>query len=181
MSRSATSAVGAALLALALMLPVRPAAARAPSPLVTLEPVFSVAAFPQGQSHPMAVRMTIPKGFHINAHQPGDQDLVPTVLSVATGPGLSVTGLTYPEPQNLKLPFLDRPSPVYGGSVLVRARLTVAKDAAPGAHHITLRLSYQGCNHTMCLMPEEIERKVEVRVVPAGTAVQKINPKIFPH
>lgn len=179
MLRTITRAAGLMALALALALAAGPALAAVPSPLVTLEPVFSFSAYPQGQTHPMAFRLKVAKGYHVNARNPGDPDLVPTLLSVSAGPGLSVGDVTYPKPYELKMPFLDRPAKVYGGSVLFYIPLKVAADAAPGEHSLTLHLSYQGCNETMCLMPEEIERKIKVRVAPAGATVQKLNPGVF--
>lgn len=168
---------GLLMVILALAMPAW--AAAPPSPLVSLELVPSLAAYPAGQTHPVAFRLKVADGYHINPNRPKDKDLVPTVLSSQPDNSLKLQDITYPKPHMYKLPFLPAPVLVYDGVVLLRARLAVPPTAAAGPQRLRVRLLSQGCNDSTCLMPEETDWDLTVEVAPASQKPKPINPRIF--
>ena len=164
------------LLALAALGIASPAQADS---LVKMEMLPSLEAYPAGSSHPVAFRITIKPGFHINAADPTSPEIIPTQLKLTPPAGLTIKDPRFPAPQMHKLSFLPKPVPVYGGAVLVKAMLQVAAGAAPGPRQIKALLSYQGCNDQMCLMPEQVAAVFTVNVAPAGAAGKPLNQEAF--
>lgn len=139
----------------------------------------SADAFAQGGAYPLAIRLTVKPGMHINANQPGDPDIIPTKIQLTASGGLSLGPVSYPPAKKIKLGFAEKPLAVFDGAVLVRTALQVAKDADLGDHQVTAKISFQGCDDNMCFMPESQEVVLKVKVVPAGQKVLLLNRDVF--
>jgi hypothetical protein len=139
----------------------------------------SANAFARGQTYPMALRLVIGPGMHINSNQPDDPDVIPTKIKFTAPAGLSLAPAGYPKAKKVKLGFSEKPLEVFDGAVLVRTTLKVAKDAPLGVHPVSAQISFQGCDHNMCLMPETREVRLQVKVVPAGQKVLRLNRDLF--
>ena len=101
------------------------------------------------------VEMTVAPEWHVNAHEPRDEFLVPTTVSLQPPPGVTADAVAYPPPVERRLPFAgDHPLLLYEGSVRFAAPLqgTVTSGAAFGAS-----LRYQACDATRCLPPRTLE------------------------
>jgi len=111
-------------------------------------------AISAGELH---LHLTILDGFHINAHDPGGDDvpLIPTTLSV------DETGATfeYPPAEAQRLGFAERLIRVYSSKVTIVARFS--PPPKPGS---TLRFSlmYQACDQSACFPP--VARRFEIEV-----------------
>ena len=102
------------------------------------------------------VEMTVAPGWHVNAHNPLDEFLVPTTVTVVPPDGVVAGDVVYPAPIERKLAFGgDRPLRLYSGRVRFTARL----DGVPAADAVPLRarLRYQACNDSRCLPPRTLE------------------------
>lgn len=86
----------------------------------------------------------------------------------------SVDGVQYPQAHSGKVadPTGEKPTievPLYSGKATTFVRLIVA-DAAPlGEQTVEIVVSYQACDESTCLQPEELTLPVKVRVVAKGT------------
>ncbi len=156
-----------------------PAMGRGASEVLRAQWLPSAEAFARGGAYPMAIRLQVAPGMHINAHRPDEANLIPTRVELTAPPGLSWSAPSFPPPRRVKLGFSERPVPVFDGAVLVRMVLRVAPDARLGVHQVRARISYQGCNQQMCLMPESQEITLPVRVIPAGQAAAPLNQELF--
>src|SRR5689334_1652272 len=96
----------------------------------------------------LVVTATIEPGWHVNAHQPRDQFLIPTTLDVTPPAGIGVGTVEYPKPVERKLAFSDDPLLLYEGTIELRAPLT-----GSGSGRFEARLRYQACDDTRCLPP----------------------------
>lgn len=96
----------------------------------------------------VTLRLDIPEGAHIEAHEPPEPFLIPTVAEFA---GLEVTRVCYPEPVQKDLGLPGPPLLVYQGGVSITAVGTadVNLQIAQG----TIR--YQPCVGGACLPPRE--------------------------
>lgn len=139
----------------------------------------SADAFAQGGTYPLALRLFIKPNLHINAHEPGDPDLIPTVIRFTAPPGLSLGPVDYPAASKKKLGFTDKPIAVYGGAVLLRTTLKVARDAKLGQQRVMAKLSFQGCDDNVCFMPENLELPLTVKIIPAGQKGLPLNKDLF--
>ena len=125
------------------------------------EVVTGTLSVSEGQA---VVEMTVSPGWHVNAHDPRDDFLVPTTLTVRPPDGMRASEVVYPEPVERRLAFGgERPLRLYAGRVRFTARLegTPAPDAGP----LRAVLRYQACNDSRCLPPRTLEL-----VAPGGPA-----------
>ena len=107
-----------------------------------------------------AVEMTVLPEWHVNAHEPRDEFLVPTTVSLVPPPGVTAGAVRYPEPAERRLPFAgDHALLLYEGRVRFAAALE--GDVSSGApFRATLR--YQACDATRCLPPRTLELSTTV-------------------
>jgi thiol:disulfide interchange protein DsbD len=147
------------------------------SELVKIETSLAAETVAPGGTVDMALRFSIPAGWHIWVNEtqaralPGvavfDGALF-TTLSIAPAAGpLSLAGVQWPEPHAAKADVGEGPQSyaVYEGSGTIFARLALAPGAS-GEVAAELTLSVQACNATNCLPPGDIRVPVRVRVGP---------------
>jgi Thiol:disulfide interchange protein DsbD, N-terminal len=139
----------------------------------------SLDAVPRGRTFDLAVVAAIKRGYHINAHQLHNPYLIPTALETDFPAGFHVREISYPPGKLLKFSFAPEGLSVYTGRVTLRVRVAVLDGAPLGPRKLPVALRYQACNDQMCLPPVKLPLVVEVRVVPAGTAVRSVHPEIF--
>lgn len=139
----------------------------------------SLKAVPRGRTFDLAVVAAIKRGYHINAHQVRNRYLIPTELQTDFPAGFSAREISYPPGKLLRFSFSPEPLSVYAGRVTLRVRVDVLGDAPLGPRKLPVALRYQACNDRICLPPVKLPVVVEVRVVPAGTAVRPAHPEIF--
>jgi len=124
--------------------------------LATLFPSAGVGETPEvvsgrlvRESGALVVEATITAGWHVNAHQPRDEFLIPTTLEVTAPAGLTVRAVEYPKPVERKLAFSEEPLLLYEGTIRMLAPLS-----GVGKGHFEARLRYQACDDTRCLPPK---------------------------
>lgn len=72
-----------------------------------------------------------------------------------------------PDPTGEK-PFIE--VPLYAGKAVSFVRFKIKPDAPLGEQTFDIFISYQACDDSICLMPEELKLPVKVRIVAAGAA-----------
>jgi thioredoxin:protein disulfide reductase len=92
--------------------------------------------------------ITIAQGWHVNAHDPNQKFLIPTVLRLDPGDLVELGDVQYPEPVVKHMSFSEQELRLYEGTVTMRARVRSGTAA-----HVTGELRYQACNDTTCLPP----------------------------
>ena len=75
-------------------------------------------ALPGGQAR-IAVVIEIPEGWHINAHEPLDEFLIPTRVTLEPPEGFTVAGMAYPEPLLATFSFSQDKMAVYEHSAAI--------------------------------------------------------------
>jgi DsbC/DsbD-like thiol-disulfide interchange protein len=65
-------------------------------PRVQVMPVAAAVSVAAGSPVQVAVQVTLPEGFHVNANTPRDPSLIPLVLTVELQAGVTVTEIRYP-------------------------------------------------------------------------------------
>ncbi len=114
----------------------------------------------------VSVEVTIEPGWHVNAHEPKDQFLVPTTLDVVAPRGVTVGPVQYPPAVERVLAFsAGKPMALYEGQVRVSASLSGTP--AVGATPLHARLRYQACDDSRCLPPKTLELVATGPVAPA--------------
>ncbi|MGH9380190.1 MAG: thioredoxin domain-containing protein [Thermoanaerobaculia bacterium] len=108
----------------------------------------------------LTVELETADGWHINAHQPLQDFLIPTRLALTDqgSDGFQLTGVEYPPAETVRLGFQDEPLAVYQGRVPILARLAADEVRPPAI--APLSLTIQACDDQKCLAPEDLALEV---------------------
>jgi thioredoxin:protein disulfide reductase len=168
-------------LALALLVVASGAGARGqnPPPVVTAQTYLASSAAHAGTTVRAAVVAQVEPGYHINAHHPTFDYLIPTELTLEAAAHLSVRKTVYPKGQPVSFTFSDSPLSVYEGTVRVGMLVDVARGTPAGDYALEGKLHYQACNDHACLAPASAPVAIKVKVVSRRVAVKPLNQEIF--
>jgi len=125
-----------------------------------------------GGAHPgatirAALTFRLSEGWHVNAHKPREDLLIPTELSLAPSPGIAVKQVAYPEHTLYTFSFQPEPLAVYEQTFTIGVVLEVAGDLEPGDRSVEGQLHYQACNDKQCAPPKDLPVALTLTVVPA--------------
>ncbi len=148
-------------------------AVASPKTYVSLQPI------PRGSTFEIGVVVGIMPGFHMNAHKVSEDYLIPTNLTAKPPAGIKEVQALYPGGTSLKLSFSDTPLSVYTKQFTVRAKFSVAANAALGKMSVPFTLQYQACNDSACLPPVRIPVIAKIDIAQAGTKAHAMSPDIF--
>jgi len=161
---------------------VAPAAAQAFSTAKVLKArgVVSVDRIHPGTSFQLAAVVQVEDGWHINAHKPTFDYLIPTILTVAPVDGLAYHDPVYPADVEKAFAFTDgKPLRVYEGEVLVGIDVAVGPALPPGPMTLKAIFSAQACNNESCLAPGKVSFDVPIEIAATGDKVNLTNEEIF--
>ena len=122
---------------------------------VTVEP---------GGTADVRVRLTIDKGFHVNANPPSFSYLKPTELEVKPDAGILVSFTKYPDPLTRSFEFAEKPIAVYEGETQITVRLEADRTAKPGRTNLAATLRVQACDEKVCYAPGSKDFSIPVVV-----------------
>jgi thioredoxin:protein disulfide reductase len=146
--------------------------------LLLVLPLVLVAALARAADDPVTARLqagpseavtevTIAPGWHINAHEPRDEFLIPTTLDLSPPQGETAGAVRWPTPVERTLAFsAGKPLLLYEGTVKLSAPITGSAGAASGPTRARFR--FQACNDTTCLPPRTLELVAERQAAAAG-------------
>jgi thioredoxin:protein disulfide reductase len=144
-----------------------------PQAYVSLQPV------PRGRLFDVAVVSKITPGFHINAHEPSEEYLIPTKITADLPPGVVLVETTYPRGVMRAFRFSKTPLRVYETSFTVRMKLRADAAAKLGAQTIGLTVGYQACNQDACLPPTKVPTTAQLEIAAVDTPAHPANANIF--
>jgi thiol:disulfide interchange protein DsbD len=156
------------------------AAASEPSvPTFTVETRLGHSAVARGSSIEIAVLVTIPDGWHVNAHTPSESYLIGTSLDLQPVDGFIVTNLQYPPARQLKLGFEDKPLNVYDGTFPIFLSVRVSDKIAPAQYTLQGTVRLQACNDDVCLPPTNLNVAIPITVASDGAEIVRGNDELF--
>jgi thiol:disulfide interchange protein DsbD len=151
----------------------------APEDVVAVSAYISLSGVHPGGSGVLAlVGDTLP-GWHVNAHLPSEDFLIPTEVAISAPAGLTFREPDYPEGELVQFQFADMALRVYDGRFLTGAGFRVAEDVPPGPLEISGSMTYQACSDQICLPPVDVPFAVMLTVAAPGDAVAPQYPEIF--
>jgi thioredoxin:protein disulfide reductase len=144
-----------------------------PKAYVSLQPV------PAGRAFEVAVVAKISPGFHINAHVPSEEYLIPTKVTADLTPGVLLVETTYPRGVMRAFRFSKTPLRVYEGSFTVRMKMRASAAARLGPQKIALTVGYQACNQDACLPPTKLSVAADLEIAAVDTPAHPAHAEIF--
>ncbi|MGE0641809.1 MAG: thioredoxin family protein [Thermoanaerobaculia bacterium] len=127
-------------------------------------------SYAAGEEIRLAAIVEVESGWHLQAHVPTYDYLIPTILSFELPEGWVPPAVDYPEPHPWKFAFAEDRLDVYQGRLRVLARLQSPADTAPGTVRLAGTLRYQACDDRQCLPPTTAEAEVEIEIGSSGSA-----------
>jgi thiol:disulfide interchange protein len=147
--------------------------ARAQGPEVTYSAAVENSV-PAGSTVRAVLTFDLGDNWHVNAHKPLDQFLIPTELMITAASGISLANTVYPE--YILFDLAGDKLAVYEHTFHIGVILQIAADAAPGEHKLAGELKYQACNNEMCFPPAKLPLEITVNVGETGTPA---SPELF--
>jgi cytochrome c biogenesis protein CcdA len=141
-----------------------------PAPLQVM-PVLERAEAHAGTSVRALLRVQVPAGLKLQANQPRDKSLIPTVLSFDAVPGVTVTETVFPNTTEVELPGYAEPLVVYAGDLVIGVIFELDAAVPPGSVRIPGHFQYQACDDRQCFIPRTIDTSWTLQVVPATQAI----------
>lgn len=134
---------------------------------------------PAGKVIQIAIVLDIADGWHINANPAHPQTFSPTVVTLESVRGTTLSQIHYPKP--LVLPGDDpaHRQHVYEGRVTIIGDLLVPGEAVGADEEIQLSIQYQSCNDMLCERPKVVKFAARVPVAAPSDPVRLINEPLF--
>ena len=109
------------------------------------------------------LQLNIAEGWHMNANPAGQDNLIPTTVTVNTDTPFEILDVAYPKGRSTRFEFSNEALNVYEDNLTIPLQLK----RKPNMKHdkdvsITLQLTYQLCNETECLLPQTLDIPLEV-------------------
>ena len=128
-------------------------------------------AYEPGETAHLAAVVTIEPGWHVNAHEPTFDYLIPTELTVEVPAGWPAAKIAYPEPVTRTFAFADQPLAVYKEQTVIVVTLAVPPSAVPRKASIAAKLRYQACDDRSCLPPVTTALPLDLTVGSGGAPI----------
>ena len=116
------------------------------------KPVFTVRS--DKKDH-LYLHIIIKEGYHIQANQVNDENLVPTRLSFDSPDGIHFGNPIFPKTEDLLIEGLDNPWKVYSGKLVIKVPIQLEKRVVMGKGNLIIdgNLFYQACDDKKCFFP----------------------------
>jgi DsbC/DsbD-like thiol-disulfide interchange protein len=155
----------AVMVALPLVILAAPLAAQQTRPRAEVTPSAESTTVSAGSTAHLMLKVRLPEHVHVQAHEPRDPSLIPTVLTVEAPAGITVEAVTYPPPTELTQAGRREPLAVLGPEFAIDVRLQVAATASAGERLVPAVLRYQACNDTVCFPPTRASTEWRLTIV----------------
>jgi DsbC/DsbD-like thiol-disulfide interchange protein len=143
-----------------------PAAAQGSRPRAEVTPAVASSPARAGETVRLSLHVRLPEDVHVQAHEPRDPSLIPTVLTVEAPPGTTVEAVSYPPPAELTQTGRRESLAVLGPEFVIEVRLAVAATVS-GEVSVPAVLRYQACNAAVCFPPARATLTWQVPIAPA--------------
>ncbi len=117
-----------------------------------------------GEKIEVSIPFKVLAGYHINSNKPTFDYMIATRMEW-TKSSIQHLGDTFPAPQMKVFGFSSgKKLAVYEGSQVLKTRLGIPANAAPGKLTLDGKFRYQACDHQACYPPNSVDVKVTVEV-----------------
>lgn len=150
-----------------------------PLNLVRIKAYQSIDKISSGTEFKIAVKINIDPQWHINSNKPYEDYLIPSVLSLDTTLGFCLTKIKYPNSQDRKLAFSDKPLSVFENEIYIGALAMSPAKLKPGTYRLAVSFDYQSCNDKTCLPPKSVSDTLTIEIADKKATVKEINQDVF--
>ena len=101
------------------------------------------------------LQLEIAEGWHINANLAGQDNLIPTTITADADTPFEIFDTAYPKGRSTRFAFSNESLNIYEGNLTIPLKLRLKSDREKGTQ-VVLKLTYQPCNETECLLPQTV-------------------------
>ncbi|MBR9997898.1 MAG: hypothetical protein KFF73_02955 [Cyclobacteriaceae bacterium] len=113
----------------------------------------------------LEIILEIHEGYHIQADEVNDKNLIPTTLTFSEVPeDVILYDPVYPEPGFFKLKNVDDLMPVFSRILKISIPAAVKKGATSNVFSIKGNLNYQACDSVKCYFPRDLSVNLMIRI-----------------
>jgi thioredoxin:protein disulfide reductase len=141
----------------------------AQGPDVSYTFVTETASVAPGTTVRAVVTFNLGDNWHVNAHKPLDQFLIPTAVTLDDHVAVSVESTIYPEHTLFNVAGDDLA--VYEHEFSIGMVLEISEDAPAGELSLPGTLRFQACNDKMCMPPDNLDLNFSLIIGEAGAPV----------
>ena len=102
------------------------------------------------------LQLNIASGWHINANPAGQDNLIPTTVTADADAPFEILDIAYPTGRSARFEFSYESVNVYEGKLTIPLKLKQKSNRKKSAR-VTLKLTYQPCSETECLLPQTLD------------------------
>lgn len=126
------------------------------------KPEFTISP---GEEKQLSLSFLIKEGYHIQAHQVMDENLIPSVLTFEASEEVIIGDPIYPQADELKMEGVKEALAVYGDVLRIKVPVRTANPVEKGTFLIKGKLYYQPCDAYKCYYPRELNfsRRITVQ------------------
>jgi len=134
-------------------------------PKITTKLSLTTANVQRGRSVSASLVLDIPRGYHVNAHDPVSRFALPTKIEVEAPSGFRIGSISYPRAIVRRFTFSEDRLGVYESHAVIRFNIMIPPNQQTGKSEIKARLSYQSCSDEVCFPPVKSEISVSLNVL----------------
>ncbi|MBW2193545.1 MAG: hypothetical protein JRF27_07130, partial [Deltaproteobacteria bacterium] len=152
---------------------------------ITVRSAWSVDRAHPGDPVVLAIVVSIPERFHINANAEQivpfeDFKPYPTRIKVLeAAEGMTIESPIYPPAHPVKVSYAGGSLMSFDGQTLFYLPIKLDERLEPGVFGLKVMVEYQACDATTCLYPEKITLETTLEIVGQNTPVAKSNETLF--
>ena len=109
--------------------------------------------------------LDIPRGYHVNAHDPVSRYALATNIEVEAPSGIRIDSIFYPRAIVRRITFSEDRLGVYENRAVIRFNIMIPPNQQTGTGEIKARLCYQSCSDEVCFPPVKSEISVSLNVL----------------
>jgi DsbC/DsbD-like thiol-disulfide interchange protein len=142
-------------------------------PTVTWSGQLEPARVPAGEQAKLLLTVTLSEGYRIYGLSQPPGGPKPTRITLDEGGIFTLAGPPQQPKPNTKFdPDFQLETHTFEGKVTFTVPVKAAPDAAPGAHQLTVKVTFMTCDHHRCFPPQT--RSIEVEVVIEAASAAKL-------
>jgi len=134
-------------------------------PKIVTKLSLTTANVQRGRSVSASLVLDIPRGYHVNAHDPVSRYALPTKVEVDAPSGIRIGSISYPRAILRRFTFSEDRLGVYESRTVIRFNIKIPANQQTGQSEIKAHLSYQSCSDEVCFPPVKTEISVPLNVM----------------
>jgi len=147
--------------------------------IVSVEVLPSQDKIVPGTEFSLAIVLTIKPTLHINSNKPLGEFFIPTEITFDPRANLSFGSPEFPQAELKSFSFSDEKVAIFEGKVVIFVAVSTSPSLQLGPVVISGKVSYQGCNDTVCFAPAEQAFELELPVAAADESAAPLNIELF--